>query len=364
MFAREVFSRIYLEMLVHGNTNAAEAKGIQEMMERVLSARALVPAEKTPRRALQLPPNSQHVWNIPVANPLERNNAVDYYVETRESTDFSTRAQNAMLGQIMNEPAFSVLRTQEQLGYVVQVFTVRNGIRVIVQSERNPVYVETRIESFLESVQKLIEDMSDEDFNSHRQTLILKREEQPKNLGEETRRYWHRITDNYYEFSKLETEIRELKAVTKAQVLDFFMTKVHPASSTRSKLSIHMASQAKAKGTKFDPASAAAIMAGFAKHGVAVDQAGLGALAATNPELKAVQEYGRKLVAEADLAPEAAAELNTLIDGLEAATPNPADAEATLREGNVLIKDINAFKAGLTPSKAAVPLEPLVLSKL
>lgn len=54
-YARELFQRLYFETLVHGNTTAAEAKSIQEAVEKVLHPRALVPAEKIPRRALQLP---------------------------------------------------------------------------------------------------------------------------------------------------------------------------------------------------------------------------------------------------------------------------------------------------------------------
>ena len=38
---------------------------------------------------------------------------------------------------------------------------------------------------------------------------IAKKEEKPKNLGEETRRFWGSITDRYYEFGKRESRERE-----------------------------------------------------------------------------------------------------------------------------------------------------------
>jgi insulysin len=116
------------------------------------------------------------------------------------------------------------------------------------------------------------------------------------------------------------------------------------------------------KGAKFDPASAAAILEAFGKHGVQVDQAALTQLAATKPELKVVKDYANGLIDKAGVSAEAITELKALIDGLEPA--QAADPEAKLREGNVVIDDIHAFKASLTPAKAAVPLEPLVLSKL
>ncbi len=55
--------------------------------------------------------------------------------------------------QVINEASFNVLRTQEQLGYIV-ASGVRNfggaqGIRLIIQSDRPPTYLDERIENFL-----------------------------------------------------------------------------------------------------------------------------------------------------------------------------------------------------------------------
>jgi len=86
------------------------------------------------------------------------------------------------------------------------------GLRIIVQSERGAVYVETRIEAFLDSMQKTLEDMSEEEFAKHQQALIAKEEEQPKNLGQETRRFWSRITDKYYDFNKSKVDNMYLEA--------------------------------------------------------------------------------------------------------------------------------------------------------
>ncbi len=56
--------------------------------------------------------------------------------------------------QVINEASFNVLRTQEQLGYIV-ASGVRNfggaqGVRIIIQSDRLPSYLDERIENFLQ----------------------------------------------------------------------------------------------------------------------------------------------------------------------------------------------------------------------
>ena len=55
--------------------------------------------------------------------------------------------------QVINESSFNVLRTQEQLGYIV-ASGVRNfggaqGVRLIVQSDKSPAFLDERIENFL-----------------------------------------------------------------------------------------------------------------------------------------------------------------------------------------------------------------------
>ena len=79
------------------------------------------------------------------------------------------------------------------------------GLRVLVQSERDPIYVETRIESFLDGMKEYLEEMSEEEYEKNKQSLIAKKEEKPKNLGEETKRYFSSIVDQFYEFGKRES---------------------------------------------------------------------------------------------------------------------------------------------------------------
>lgn len=81
-----------------------------------------------------------------------------------------------LVSQILSEPCYNVLRTQEQLGYIVfsgscKLFLLLNacrqlffnytgvrkangakGLRILVQSTKHPEFVESRIEVFLSSM--------------------------------------------------------------------------------------------------------------------------------------------------------------------------------------------------------------------
>jgi insulysin len=144
-------------------------------------------------------------------------------------------------------------------------------------------------------------------------------------------------------------------------VLSLLNTYIHTSSPTRSKLSVHMRSQY--KGVKFDPASAAQLVEAFTKHSIPVDQSALTALIASAPDLDKVKAFAIGAVKAAEgLGKEAQEEVTSLIEGLqgkESGVKTEEERNAKVRAGNVWIEDMQLFKAGLVPSKAAVPMEPI-----
>ena len=134
------------------------------------------------------------------------NSGIIYNVQIGAPTDAKLRAQLQLFSQIAKEPTFDTLRTKEQLGYIVMSGMTESAgslnFRFLVQSEKKPDYVETRIEAFMDWLKTHIESLSEEDFEKQKGSLIAKKEERPKNLGEETQRFLGRITDKYYEFDR------------------------------------------------------------------------------------------------------------------------------------------------------------------
>jgi insulysin len=61
-----------------------------------------------------------------------------------------------LFAQIIQEPCFDILRTKEQLGYIVFSGIRRSngvqGLRIIVQSDKHPTFVDDRIEEFLKTM--------------------------------------------------------------------------------------------------------------------------------------------------------------------------------------------------------------------
>ena len=125
--------------------------------------------------------------------------------------DQRLRVVSVLLTQILSEPAFNVLRTKEQLGYIVSASqwvapgANESGLRIVVQSERGPVYLEERIEAFLEHMKGVIEAMSGDEFLEQKAGLERRWTEAPKNLSEEVNRHWAHIDSGYLDFLRRES---------------------------------------------------------------------------------------------------------------------------------------------------------------
>jgi insulysin len=177
------------------------------LAEKALGSVAIAPSE-VPDRALILAEGTDHVWQLPVPNPNEPNSALTYCLYVGDANDARLRVTLALLAQLLSEPAFNILRTQEQLGYVVhcsQMVLARDarfGIRIVIMSERAPAYLEERVEAFLDGMKMKLDEMSAEEFEEQKRGLGRKWMEGLKNLREETNRFWKYIEAGHLDFDR------------------------------------------------------------------------------------------------------------------------------------------------------------------
>lgn len=149
---------------------------------------------------------SNFIYKSVVPNPKEVNSCLVYTCQVGSITDRTLTALNGLLLHMMREPAFDELRTKQQLGYVV--FVTRHescgimGARILVQSERGPEYLESRVDEFLTEYRVQLEKTSPEEFQRQKEGLISAKLERLTNLHAECRRFWSRIVDGYCDFTR------------------------------------------------------------------------------------------------------------------------------------------------------------------
>ncbi|KAG0352292.1 Insulinase (Peptidase M16), partial [Podila minutissima] len=254
-----LLSRLQIEGLVHGNMGEAEALEACAVVE-TLAPRPLTASELLPARSALLP-CARVVYEQEVPNPTNVNSAIEYYFQVDyqdgdgafdEKKELATLRERSaitqILAQIIQEPCFNQLRTKEQLGYIVHCTTRNNagstGLRIVVQSERDPRFLQSRIENFLETrIDTLFREMTEVEFTKHVRSLVNKKLETDKMLKQETSRYWEQICGKVYDFAQVQEEVAVMRAVTLDQVIGFYREWVHPASRSCRSLQVHMRSQ-------------------------------------------------------------------------------------------------------------------------
>jgi nardilysin len=183
-----------------------------------------------------------------VENDLEENSVVEVYFPVeqdigKESTRL--RAITDLFSNIIEEPCFNQLRTKEQLGYTVDS-SPRMTYRLlaycfrVMSSKYSPVYLQSRIDNFIDSVSALLDGLEEETFEHHKSGLIADKLEKEPSLSYQTGDYWSQIVDKRYMFDMSKLEAEELRTVGKEDVISWYNTYIRSSSPKRRRLAIHV----------------------------------------------------------------------------------------------------------------------------
>lgn len=244
-FIPELLSKLHIEALIHGNVTKQQAFELVSVVESGLQekcqTKSLLRSQLLKDREIQIPHGSS--YNMSCENNVHSSSCTEIYYQCALQ---ETRA-NVLIElfcQLIREPCFNVLRTQEQLGYIVWSGVRRGnsvqGLTVTVQSDRSPKYVDGRIEAFLYSMKNYLTEISDEEFERHKEALAAIRLEKPKKLYSQTSKYWNEITSQQYNFDRDNIEVAVLRTLQKQDIIDFFQELFAHDAPKRHKLAVHI----------------------------------------------------------------------------------------------------------------------------
>ena len=276
----ELLRQMHVEILVHGNMCMEDALNITNLVESTLRPLRLPESQWPSRRAIALPSGANYLYERVLKDSDNVNHCLEYIISVGSLSNRSQRAKLLLFGQIAKEPCFDTLRTKEQLGYIVNsdtgVYVTVGTWRILLQSERDCKYLEERCDAFLEKLEQDLRAMTDETFEKHKIGLINKRLEKVRNLSEEGSRFWTHIISEMFDFeqgtsatsmsfqsifctlvlrpcaltdstNQISTgyrDVENIEPLAKNDLLEFFNQYIHPFSSTRAKVSVHLIAQA------------------------------------------------------------------------------------------------------------------------
>lgn len=167
-----------------------------------------------------------YVQNVP-----NEDNAlsITYLPKGYEELAGSVRA--SLLRDIISRWYFDDLRTSKQLGYVVSAYNTKigktSGIRFMVQSPNTtPAGIMQHNQRFFAETLAKLQDLSKEEFEKYKASLLDKLQRKPESLAQEFSRFTFDFVRNNDKFDQLEQTINAVKQLTKQQIVDFYKQSV------------------------------------------------------------------------------------------------------------------------------------------
>ena len=220
-FARNLYEKIYVTGVIHGNWTEEQAK---ESVSILLSSLNGQP----------LPVNERYEQVVEVLNPGERiqfsrevednNNSLSYTIQVGEK-DLALMAKASIMASIIENDFYTQMRTNQQLGYIVWSFQQRTEKRMffrflIQSSTHGPFEMSKRVRVWLKTTDKMFANLSDEEFEKHKQAKIIALEKEGDSIGAVVGDLYTLATDEEGDFQFKKKLIQAIKDLSKNDVTE------------------------------------------------------------------------------------------------------------------------------------------------
>mmetsp|Transcript_15016 Transcript_15016/g.33017 ORF Transcript_15016/g.33017 Transcript_15016/m.33017 type:complete len:986 (+) Transcript_15016:111-3068(+) len=216
-YLHQVFAKLHATSLVSGNILKSRAPQFQHKVMELLGAKSLPIDDAASSRVLK--PTAE-VTEVRVHNPAKSDtNSATIDVFHFGVVPMARRVELQLLGMMLGEKAYYVLRTQMQLGYVVSGSVVPHGntmeLRVLVQGTKmGPDQVDNAITSFLGNFSTTLRAMPESEFESWKKSLRTRLDVPTKTLGQEASSKWAQISSHWHCFDFKQQQIQAVDALT------------------------------------------------------------------------------------------------------------------------------------------------------
>ncbi|WP_404344669.1 insulinase family protein [Vreelandella venusta] len=219
-FRQRFLSRLYVDAMAVGNLTAEQARDQANLIRGTLTPRltrndipALEPLEVSEEPTV-LHPHSTREESL-----------VLRYLQGRD-TSLEEQARLSVLAQWLDTPFYQQLRTEEQLGYIVNAgyspLLEAPGIGLIVQSpDVDSSTIAERMDAFMDAAQERLSALTDDELAAHRQAVYERLRQRDTSLQGMANRYWQATALDEVRFDRreqianfaLEVSAEELQAL-------------------------------------------------------------------------------------------------------------------------------------------------------
>lgn len=210
-FSKTLWQGAQLTALAHGNVTASEAQQLAQMVSNHLS----VAGDKPVAAAQVVKLKSGHLPHLHTV--VDHTDVAAAFYLQADSDSLESRATMALLQQSLKSSFFHQLRTEQQLGYIV--FITSNNYKDVAGSLFVVQSPTAQLSEVVAAINEFVDQSRDgvKDFDTHRRALIQRLLEPPKNLQEQTGRFWAQLTAEDFEFDDRLLMVKYLEGLSQAQ---------------------------------------------------------------------------------------------------------------------------------------------------
>lgn len=232
LFASQLFSQIYAEILLYGNWTTSQAIGINQSLKLKLTSCHKV--DELPRAITSLAPAELLYFD----KEIEHNdNAALLYIQgltdvVNTKFDYMEKAVFILVSQILSPFSFNYLRAEKQLGYLAgsgyMPLCNTPGLAIYIQShDYTSPPLNSNILNCLTYFIEEVEMMDNQEFEQHKQAVIHQYNELPSNLNQKSQQLWISIGNQDYGFIQKEMIANEISSITKPQLINWCRSKLN-----------------------------------------------------------------------------------------------------------------------------------------
>ena len=263
-FMQRLVDSSYVEMLAYGNVDRAIAQRHASIVMSALDNRRSVDEGQWQKQHQQshnitLPahymlavPPGDYVIRSPVLDGMSSNNAIVVHYYCGEYANVSSSVMLDMLALLIKQPAFTSLRTQQQLGYIVhtQASTKQNSLRlftlVIQSSQYSAAQLSERVLAFMHEWSGGLQRMKVDEWERARNVLLIAKKEAMDTMTEAGNDWWQQIASGG-QWDRKHREVQHVREMRHSDMVRWWREKVADSGS-RVRLVVEMQGKGKGKG--------------------------------------------------------------------------------------------------------------------
>lgn len=237
-FRQRFLDDLYIDAMAVGNLNAEQAQEQANLIRGALTPR-LTRDDIPPLTPLEVSSESE----ILHPHSTREESLVLRYLQGRD-TSVEEQARLSVLAQWLDTPFYQQLRTEEQLGYIVNAgyspMLEAPGIGLIVQSpDVDSSTIAERMDAFMEAAEARLNTLSDGELAAHRQAVHDRLNQRDTSLPSMANRYWQATALDEVRFDRreqiaelaLDVSVEELQALWPALLSHQLDIRFNPGDS-------------------------------------------------------------------------------------------------------------------------------------